>query len=223
MRIVVRNTFDPSPFSAPYVAVFFDVIRASTTLLSLVHVGASPIYSANDEATCREFHDQGYELISEVFHGGIDNSPTQVLAGNYRGKAAIHKSTNLTAAVFHNRHCKRALIGGFANASVLASYIKATGAETVELVAASNFLKKAESVEDVAGAMIVEAMIHGTYDGKVPRADELEAKIRRKEARQPPLPDHFLRDQRLATVVDRFPYVIEAKTVSERLMEIVRL
>lgn len=223
MRIVVRNSFEPSPITNPDIAVFFDVIRASTTLLSLIHVGASKVYSANDEETCRTFHGQGYELISEVFHGGIDNSPTLVLAGNYAGKPAIHKSTNLTAAVFHNRHCKRALIGGFANASQVAAYVKGTGAETVELVAASNFLKKVESVEDVAGALTVQAMIEGRFDGKVPRGDELEAKVRGKEARQPPLPPHFLKDLRLVTQVDRFPYVLEAKPVHERLMEIVRL
>src|SRR5690349_17997087 len=103
MHITIRNSYDPPRSTSPDVAVFFDVFRASTTLLALVHVGAAKIYSANDEETCRSFHKQGYELVSEVFAGGIDNSPSQVLTGSYKGRQIIHKSTNLTAAVFHNR------------------------------------------------------------------------------------------------------------------------
>ncbi len=223
MQVAVRNSYDPPCFASPDVAVFFDVIRASTTLLSLVHVGASRIYSANDEETCRSFHQQGYELISEVFAGGIDNSPSQVLAGSFGGRAVIHKSTNLTAAVFHNRSCHRALIGGFANATTLAAHLAKTGAETVELIAASHFGKRTEAVEDISGALTVAAMIRGEFTGIIPRGDEVERKIREKESRDPPARAHYLKDMRIAVELDRFPYVIEAKTISERLMEVVKL
>lgn len=223
MRVTVRNSYESSPNASPDVAVFFDVFRASTTLLSLVHVGASTILSANDEETCRAYLGRGYELISEVFRGGIDNSPTQVLAGGYGGRPVIHKSTNLTTAVFNNRRCKRALVGGFGNASTLVEYLKASGAETVELVAAAHFGRRSEAVEDLACAETIRRMLEGTFDGRIARLDEVTEKIRQKSQRQPPVAAHYLADIRLAIELDRFPYLIEAKPLNDRLMEIVKL
>lgn len=220
VKVFVRNSYETSAVRKADVAVFFDVYRASTTLLSLVHVGASRILSANDEETCRKYHADGYELISEVFRGGIDNSPSQVLAGNYLGRPVIHKSTNLTTAVFHNRDCGRMLIGAFCNARVVVDYLKKSGAETIDLVAAAHFAKKTEAVEDMAGARLVEAMLNGTFTGTPPMQKELEERFRSKKERQPPMPPHYIRDIEIAAEIDRFPYVIEAKSLSEKLMEI---
>ena len=111
LKVTIRHSYDPAPArpaDAPDAVVFFDVFRASTTLLCLAHSGAEEIVMANDEATCRELQRQGHLLVSEVFSGGFDNSPTQILAGPFKGRRVVHKSTNLSNAVFHNPEIGRA-------------------------------------------------------------------------------------------------------------------
>ncbi len=222
MRIAVRNSYESPVFASADAAIFFDVFRASTTLLALVSVRAERILSANDEATCRGYQAQGYELVSEVFAGGIDNSPAQVLAGKFTGHRVIHKSTNFTNAVFHNLGAKRLLIGALVNAERLVEHVFSAGYETVELIAASHFAGRTEAVEDLAGARVVEAMLKREAVGVLPEAELIAAKLARKRQTQN-LPAHYWDDTRLALELNRLPELAEIRRLDERTMEVVTL
>jgi hypothetical protein len=71
-------------------------------LLAIISASPAKIILTNNEETARRLVDQGALLFSEVFGGGFDNSPTQVRAMDLSGKIIVHKSTNLTNAIFNH-------------------------------------------------------------------------------------------------------------------------
>ncbi len=96
MRVITRQSYDAPPAPRVDVAVLFDIFRASTTLAALLSRQPAEIVATNDEKTARSLAAVGHVLISEVFRGGLDNSPTKVLAAELAGKKIVHKSTNMT-------------------------------------------------------------------------------------------------------------------------------
>lgn len=101
MDIVLRHSFEPSGTKgAATVAVFCDVFRASTTLLTILSKNPERVFLTNDEETASAYVARGALLFSEVFRGGFDNRPSQAERADLAGRTIIHKSTNLTNAVF---------------------------------------------------------------------------------------------------------------------------
>lgn len=222
MRITIRNPWLPRPPSVtpPDVAVFFDVFRASTTLAALVSKEPREILSTNDRAAIDAFVSEGYMLVSEVFQGGLDNSPTQVLAAAIAGRQVVHKSTNLTAAIFHEPLAKTVLIAGFANMGATVRCLSDLRPGSVELVPAGHFLKRREAPEDAACAEVMAARLGGAAVREVPRRAEIDALIARVRETGAHA-DHYFDDVALALEFDRFPWALAAEPVRDGLIRII--
>jgi phosphosulfolactate phosphohydrolase-like enzyme len=216
----IREAFEPAGPVPVDVRIFFDVFRASTTLVALLARGAGRIVSTNDEAAVRRYHADGYLLVSEVFAGGYDNSPTQMLAAPVAGAAIVHKSTNLTTAMFGVGLAERTLVGSFVNASLLVAYVRGLGARCVELVPAGHFAKQKPALEDTVCAELIAAGLAGTLPLTSPRRGEVDAKVADLRQRKTEMPPHYWADLELALSTDALPYLAEVRALAPGLVEI---
>jgi phosphosulfolactate phosphohydrolase-like enzyme len=222
MQIHVRQAFAPSAFGTAKadVTVLFDVFRASTTLAALLAAKPARVVATNDAAAAAELVAQGFQLVSEVFAGGIDNSPTQVVAARLGGRSVVHKSTNLTESLFRIfPEAQRVLIGSFANASTLVAALRAAAPARVELVAAGRHGGREECAEDTACAAFVRAALTGAMPA-MPTLAALRpdlAKKRQAGEREA----HYWADLDVALTRDAFATLPEARPADGELIEIV--
>ncbi len=107
----------------PQVCIVVDVIRASTTLVTLVERGARRVYVAEsvDAARRAAARMDGAVLAGEEnglppagFHYG--NSPVEVARGRFDGRSVIFVTTNGTAAIRRVREAPVVLVGALRNA-----------------------------------------------------------------------------------------------------------
>lgn len=220
MRLAIRNSYDPPAFDTVDAAIFCDVFRASTTLLAVVSQKPARLVSANDLPTVRQYQKDGYVLLSEVFDGGLDNSPTQVLAQGLGGRNVVHKSSNMTNAIFHHPGAQRFLIGGFVNAARLIAYVRAGGFRSVELIAASHFDRKTEALEDVCCVRMLKAMLEGEPVEAIPGLPDIHAKLARKRQTRTDLHDHYWHDTELALRLNALPVLAEVRRLDGATMEV---
>lgn len=231
MSIVVRNSYEqPAAQSSADIAIFCDVFRASTTLLTILSKSPRQVLLTNDEQTANRYVNQGAILFSEVFAGGFDNSPSQAETAELGGKVIIHKSTNLTNAIFSSSVLRlgtggRGFIGGLVNLSALVRYLQplnGSGRRVFEIVAASHFGRHTEAVEDVVCASMIADALAGRPHSMIPRLDEIAAKIERKRARGN-YSQHYFDDVAIAMQLDRYDFLAEIKVIDSSLMEIMRI
>jgi len=123
--------------------VVFDVLRATTTMLSALAAGAIEIRLFGDVDDCR--------LAGLAFAGprilcgerralpppGFDlgNSPGDFTAERCRGRTLFMTTTNGTAAVLAAREAAEVLIGAVANRSAVAQRLRITGRDATLLCA----------------------------------------------------------------------------------------
>jgi phosphosulfolactate phosphohydrolase-like enzyme len=223
MQIITRNSFEPSPFgTSTDVAIFCDVFRASTTLLTLAAFRAKEIYLTNDESIANNFVANGAILFSEVFKGGYDNSPSQARSINLSGKGIIHKSTNLTNAIFHHPGFAKGYIGGFVNLSRIIKFLKHCDGKKVELVAASHFAKGTEAIEDVSCVSMMLSRLKTGLKSEIPQYAAILQKVEGKRLRGN-YSAHYFNDVEYALSVDEFDFMAEIVICDSQLMRLTRL
>ncbi len=223
MQIITRNSFEPSPFgTSTDVAIFCDVFRASTTLLTLAASRAKEIFLTNDESTANDFVAKGAILFSEVFKGGYDNSPTQVRSLDLAGKVIIHKSTNLTSAIFHHPGFAKGYVGGFVNLSRVIKFLKLCDGKKVELVAASHFAKGSEAIEDVSCVSLMLSYFKTGLKSEIPQHHVILQKVEGKRERGN-YSAHYFKDIEHALSIDEFDFMAEIIICDSQVMRLSRL
>lgn len=114
------------------IAVVFDVLRASTTILAALHGGAKCVMPFGDvpgaKAAAAGFRSGEAMLGGErggVRIGGfdLDNSPSSYSAQRVSGKTVVFTTTNGTAALMRARAADRVLIGSLVNRRALADVL----------------------------------------------------------------------------------------------------
>lgn len=117
----------PVPPDRRQLCIVIDVIRASTSLITLVERGAGPIYVAGGVEQARRAAGgvEGTLLAGEA--GGLapegfdfGNSPVELSAAPVRGRSVIFATTNGTAAIRAVHHLGPVLIGAMRNGPALA-------------------------------------------------------------------------------------------------------
>lgn len=217
MLVAVRQSFEPRAWPRADVVVLVDVFRASTTLAALLSRGVSEILATNDEVRALSLAGEGRRLVSEVFAGGLDNSPSQVLATVARGERVVHKTTNLTTVLFDVLPTAgRVWIGGFVNLGRVVDQVRGSGAERVEVVAAAHFALRAEAPEDSSCVRHIAAALRN----EAPRGVENLAGIRASVAKGR-YSERYLADVEIALDLDSLPWVAEARARADGLVEMV--
>lgn len=112
----------PIPVKRPQVCVVVDVLRASTSLVTLVERGAGTIYIASTVASAREspYSRDGAVMAGEeegLAPRGFDygNSPVELSQAVVRGRPVVFVTTNGTAAIRAVQTLGPVLVGAMRN------------------------------------------------------------------------------------------------------------
>lgn len=112
--------YDPSWDERVCIAV--DVLRSSSTIVTLLEEGCTEVYPMAGEEESRQLSKEKGMLLSGEHHGvqikGFDmgNSPVEVYSLNIKGKRVILTTTNGTRLIAKARRCRSLMIGCFLNA-----------------------------------------------------------------------------------------------------------
>jgi 2-phosphosulfolactate phosphatase len=166
--------FTPAEYSAlqpqklgDVVCVVFDVLRATSSMMSALANGASKIYptlSIADALTLRQDHPAA--LLAGERHGvrilagqasGVDfdlgNSPREFTAERVAGREIIMTTTNGTRALQACVGARRILVGAFLNLGGVAQFIRSDGPERLLVICAGTFEEAAYEDTLAAGAL----------------------------------------------------------------------
>jgi 2-phosphosulfolactate phosphatase len=150
------------------VCVVFDVLRATTSMLTALHNGATRIFPVNgipDALALRRKLGPAALLAGErdgvriraAQTGGVDfdlgNSPREFTPEHVAGRAIIMTTTNGTCALQACQGARRVLAGAFLNLAALADGIRNQAPQSLLLVGAGTFEQAAYEDTLAAGAL----------------------------------------------------------------------
>lgn len=176
--------------SAGRVCVVLDVLRASSTLVTLLEQGAAPLYVAESVEAARALADRLASrgarplLCGEV--GGLPpagfdhgNSPTELARVPLRGRPVVLATSNGTRALAALAAAPAVLVGCFRNAAAVAArglvLARALGAD-LTLVCAGDAHGTAFSLEDAVAAGCLAERALATAGDLVPDDAALAAR-----------------------------------------------
>lgn len=163
----------PVPVDRPQVCVVVDVLRASTSLVTLVERGAGPIYIAPSvEAVRGSVHRRRGALTAGEEEGvappGFDfgNSPVELSRAPVEGRAVVFVTTNGTAAIRAVQRLGPVLIGALRNGKAAAeeAWEAARVGTDVTIVCAGR--EGGFGIDDAycAGYLASRLLEHGAFD-----------------------------------------------------------
>lgn len=124
----VDVAFVPSAFTRPAgVAIVVDLIRASTSLVTMVERGCTPIYLAASVEDARRAAAAHPDLLLVGEEGGLappgfhyGNSPVELATATLTGRGAVMATTNGAPAIHAAATARRVLVGCLRNAAAAA-------------------------------------------------------------------------------------------------------
>ena len=147
MRSIKRN----------HTTVAVDVLRATSAICAAFQAGAEEIVPLDSLESLRSYADMGYLIAAErggrkLSGASCGNSPTEYMGMDLKGRRLAYSTTNGTVSILRASGSDRALVGSFANISVLAESIKGDA----NVVILCSGWKGEPSLEDTvfAGALV---------------------------------------------------------------------
>jgi 2-phosphosulfolactate phosphatase len=147
--------------STARLCVVVDVLRASTTVISALHAGATaivPCLSVDDAKMAADQHNAllGGERAGIKLEGfDFGNSPTEYTAAAVTDKVIAFTTTNGTRALLKSLNADEIVIGSFVNLSAVAA--RCCGSDDVHIVCAGT--DRVISSEDVLFAGLLAAKL----------------------------------------------------------------
>lgn len=173
------------------VLIVIDQIRASTTITTLIDAGCRDVYLAGDPDAARAVaRETGSLLVGEVLavkppDFDFDNSPSELVGIDLRGRSVVLSTTNGTAVIDRLRRVEPVLVGCTRNAAAVAAAAVALAGDggTVRIVCAG---REGMFVLDdaVAAGVIVEKLAEEAGRSGVPvrLSDAAEAAARLRQS-----------------------------------------
>lgn len=131
--------FEYSVFKENFVCVVVDILRATTTMCTIIEWGGEIIPVASLEEA-KKYKDEGFLVAGERIERKIDFADYGNSALNFRnkeikGKTIVHTTTNGTQAIklAQDSSADEILIGAFANIDALAEYLSRVNKNVVVL------------------------------------------------------------------------------------------
>lgn len=187
MSSALEVTFTPADFAglasrdlAQTVCVVFDVLRATSTLITALGRGATEIFPVADIAAALEHRRQRPEVllagerdglrIRANLTGSVDfdlgNSPREFTPERVSGRTLVMTTTNGTRAFRSCAHALRVLAGGFLNLGALVRVLEHHRPARLLLIG-SGTLEQASFEDTVAAGALVDAVWPLYADGEV--------------------------------------------------------
>ncbi|MGZ4962237.1 MAG: 2-phosphosulfolactate phosphatase [Limisphaerales bacterium] len=175
--------FTPAEFAvlpqrdlAGSVCVVFDILRATTSMVTALGNGADAILPVSEIAEALEAARKhpGALLAGErdglriraAQTGSVDfdlgNSPREFTSERVRGKKIVMTTTNGTRALQSCKHAARALAGSFLNLAVTAGAVQQIGTKNLIVICAGTFEEAA--YEDTLAAGALCQLVWGTFE-----------------------------------------------------------
>jgi phosphosulfolactate phosphohydrolase-like enzyme len=201
MQVNIRNGYEVfDPKKLPDLRILVDVFRASTTAVGILKKQPDDYLIANELATIERFMERGYRVVSEVFHLGLDNSPTLIRDQMGLNEKIIHKTTNLTTAIETNFFQGPVAIGCFSNMGALVQWIQREKFDRVEIIPAGLMEQRKPAKEDTHCAeSIQERLLTGSTSA--PDVEFMLAEFQDLKKRRN-WPAHFIADIEWAVQMD---------------------
>lgn len=170
----VEVLFTPTEFAAlksrdlsRTVCVVFDILRATTSMMTALANGAAaiqPVAEISDAVAIRKRQpdvllagERDGLRIRAKLSGGVDfdhgNSPREFTAERVRGKTLVMTTTNGTRALQACAHAQTVLIGSFLGLRAVVGWLRSHPADNVLLVCAGTLEQAAFEDTLAAGAM----------------------------------------------------------------------
>lgn len=168
--------------------VVFDILRATSTMLTAFSVGARAIIPVSEieealklrrqDSTILLAGERGGHRIGAAQTGGIDfdfgNSPREFTGKKVEGRTIAITTTNGTRALRACAHAAEAQIGAFLNLSAAARFIQASAHGKVLLICAGT-ADEASLEDTLAAGALVSLLAEGTTgSAKMKRTDSAE-------------------------------------------------
>jgi 2-phosphosulfolactate phosphatase len=149
------------------VCVVFDILRATTSMVTALQNGAEAILPASQIAEALDLERQnpgallagereGYRLLAAQT-GSVDfdlgNSPREFTAERVRGKKIVITTTNGTRALHSCKHASRVFAASFRNLAATAEAVQQIGAKSLIVICAGTFEEAAYEDTLAAGAL----------------------------------------------------------------------
>ena len=158
--------------------VVFDVLRATSTMVTALANGAAailPVAEIADALAARQRHPgvllagerEGVRIGAELTGGAafdLGNSPREFTASVVSGKTIVMTTTNGTRALHACRNAQRTLAGSFLNLSATAKVIHTSAVNRLLLVCSGTFDQSA--YEDVLGAGALCDLVWDSFQAK---------------------------------------------------------
>jgi 2-phosphosulfolactate phosphatase len=199
-------TFTPAEFAAfgrrdlgQTVAVVFDVLRATTTMITALSAGAErmiPVAEIAEALALRRANPglllagerDGLRIGADLTDGvefELGNSPREFTPDRVRGRTMVMTTTNGTRALRACAGALRVLVGGFVNLGALARLIERHRPARLLLVC-SGTLEQA-ALEDALAAGALADLVWPLYaDGQVADSAQIARQLYRQFARDLP-------------------------------------
>jgi len=206
LKILKRHSYEHSSYTFD-ISVFIDVFRASTSLLCLFHQGVKEVILPQKDDLIPSLLTKEFQLVSEVYSEGLDNSPSQILNSNLKGKKIMLRTTNLTTVIINNSKFKHAVVAGFANIGAIVQYIQNLNPATTEIIMASHYEKNQVALEDKSCADMLEGLLYGEYFSEIPNLNSIKNEIENRKKSKFYYPEHYWNDLNLAMRIDSIPIV----------------
>lgn len=177
MKIEIKRSLEGAK-SAKGLAVVIDVIRASTTICTLISKKVDKIIIArsSDDALRLKRDNPGYLVIGEkdgIRPEGFDynNSPRDIDHLDLEGKKIIFSTTNGTKMIANIKKADQVIVACFNNMGSIVEYIKTKGPGVVSLIAAGS------SGKDVPEDMIFAQCLKSRLENKEYDINNLKEKV----------------------------------------------
>jgi 2-phosphosulfolactate phosphatase len=175
--------------------VVFDVLRATTTMITALHHGAAAVIPVADIPEALALRAQRPEVllagerdglrITGALTGGVEfdlgNSPREFTPERISGRTIVMTTTNGTRALRSCAHARRVLVAGLVNLAVVAREVLATS--EVEVLIVCSGTHEEASFEDTLGAgALCEALWPHAAGARIADSAEIARQIYRQHA-----------------------------------------
>jgi len=197
--------------------VIIDVFRAFSVECYAMDSGASKIIATGEVAKAFELRKKYLKAVlvgerDEKKVEGFDygNSPTEIIKADLTGKTVIHSTTAGTNGIINAVNADLILTGSFVNASAVARYIRASGPQSVSLVA-MGYRARESAEEDLLCAEYLESLINVRECDFEQRIADLRLTSGKRFFKPENIDFSPPTDFFLCTMVNRFKFVLKAE------------
>lgn len=224
----IEVLFTPAEFAARsgrdlsrVTCVVFDVLRATSTMLTALHHGAAaivPVVEIGEALALRRQHpdwllagERGGLRITAAIAGGVEfdlgNSPREFTLERVRGRIIVMTTTNGTRALRACLGAERVWLGGLVNLIVLAARLQRDAPEKLLLVCAGTGEEAA--FEDALGAgALCDALLQDSAPWQCSNSAQSARELYRKHADDlVGTMEHAVNGRRLLSLPDLAPDV----------------